>query len=226
MKVFEIKILILLFIFIQFEGYAQSEKNMIIIPLKTGKNPSTQFEDLTIEPANLFIQSKPINNNSPHIQLQLNVVKNNSKYSTFLWYYHESSDNQKTNYPKAYQNHSFYLKVNKKEVELVVEELDFEKTMFIELSQTAVIGSLEILYEECVSESSIDINGNQKEAFNTHNISLSDENSQKTILFTSMNKHTGKKQWIEWKNYKIFILGDSEKALKLKVYKKRSLKNN
>ncbi|MEP3836480.1 MAG: hypothetical protein ABJM36_02480 [Algibacter sp.] len=201
------------------QGYAQSEKNMILIPLKTGKNPSTLFENLIIEPANLFIQSKPINNNSPHIQLQLNVVKNTIKYSTFLWYYYESGDYQKTNYPKAYQNYSFYLKINKKDVKLVVEELDFEKTMFIGLSQTAIIGNLEILYKECISESSIDINGNQEEAFNTYNISLSDHNSQKTILFTSLKKQTDKPLLIEWKNYTIFILEDSEKALKLKVRK-------
>jgi len=44
----------------------------------------------------------------------LNIVENNNNYTTFLWYYNESNGSQKTNYPKAYQNYSFNLKINKK----------------------------------------------------------------------------------------------------------------
>lgn len=230
MKIFELKILILLFVFIQFSGYGQTENKMtnnsITIPLKIGKNPITQFETLFIEPANLFIQSKPINTDSPSIQLELNIVKNNSKYSTFLWYYDESSDSQKTNYPKAYQNYFFDLKINEEDVELVVETLDFGKTMFIDLGQTAVIGNLTILFEDSIGEWSVDINGNQTDAFNTYTISLSEENEQKTLSFMSLNKHGKKELSIEWKNYKILILEDSEKALKLKMLKNDSKKNN
>jgi hypothetical protein len=230
MKIFEINILILLLVFIQFSGYAQSENNMtnnsIIIPLKAGKNPSTKFETLVIEPTNLFIQSEPINKDSPHIQLELNVVKNNSTYTTFLWYYDASSESQKTNYPKAYQNYSFNLKINKKEVELVVEKLDFEKILFIDLGQTVVIGNLTIQFKDYVGEWSVDINGNQTDAFNTYNISLSEENDQKTLSFMSLNKYAEKELSIIWKNYKILILEDSEKALKLMVSINDSKKNN
>ncbi|TXD85480.1 hypothetical protein ESY86_02415 [Subsaximicrobium wynnwilliamsii] len=226
MKVFETNISILLLVFIQFTGYAQSEHNMInssiIIPLKTGKNPSSLFEKLVIEPANLFIQSKPINKDSPHIQLELNVFENNTKYTTFLWCYDASSDSEKANYPKAYQNYSFDLKIDKEEVALVVEKLDFGKTMFIDLGQTAVIGKLEILFEDCVGERSEDINGNQTDAFNSYTISLSEEDKQKTVSFMSLNKHEEKALTIEWKHYKIWILEDSEKALKLIVFKKDS----
>ncbi|MBQ0740414.1 hypothetical protein J9332_39665, partial [Aquimarina celericrescens] len=98
-------------VFIQFSGYTQSEKNMsnnsLVIPLKIGKNPSTQLETLVIEPANLFIQSKPVNKPFSHIQLELNIIDNNSRYTTFLWNYNESNGSQKINYPKAYQNYSF-----------------------------------------------------------------------------------------------------------------------
>ena len=229
MKIFEFNKLVLLLVFIQFPGYAQSEKNMInnsiTIPLKKGANPSTQFETLVIEPSNLFIQSKPINKDSPHIQLELNVIKNNTKYTTFLWCYDASSNRQKENYPKAYQNYSFDLKINKEEVALVVEKLDFEKTIFLDLGQTAIIGNLEILFEDYIREWSEDINGNYTDAFNTYNISLSEENEQKTISFMSLNKHIGKELSIEWKNYKILILEDSEEALKLLVFKNDSKKN-
>ncbi|MEB8347053.1 hypothetical protein OO010_13420 [Flavobacteriaceae bacterium KMM 6898] len=225
MNIFEINIpLILLLVFIQVPGNAQSEKNMmnnsIIIPLKIGKNPSTQFETLVIEPANLFIQSQPINKSFSHIQLELNILENNSRYTTFLWHYDESNGSQKTNYPKAYQNYSFNLKINKKAVELVVEKLDFGKAMFIDLGQTADIGNLTILFEDSFGEWSTDINGNQTDAFNTYTISLSEENEQKTMSFMSLNKQVGKELSIEWKDYKILILEDSEKALKLMVFKK------
>jgi len=228
MKIFEFNLLILLLIFNQFPGYAQSEKNMInnsiTIPLKKGVNPSIQLEKLVIEPANLFIQSTPINKDSPHIQLELNLIKNNTKYTTFLWCYDTLSGNQKTNYPKAYQNYSFDLKINKEEVALVVEKLDFGKTMFLDLKQTAVIGNLTILFEDYTGEWSVDINGNQTDAFNTYNISLTEENEQKTISFMSLNKYAGKELSIEWKNYKILVLKDSEKSLKLLVFKNDSKK--
>ena len=229
MKIFEIyKLLILLLVFTQIPGYAQSEKNMIdnsiVIPLKIGKNSSTQIETLVIEPVNLFIQSKPVNEHSPHIQLELNIVDDNRRYSTFFWYYEGSNSDQKINYPKAYQNYSFNLKINKEEVGLVVKKLDFGKAMFIDLGQTAVIGNLTILFEDYFGESSVDINGNQTDAFNTYHISLSEENEQKTVSFLSLNKQVGKEPSIEWRDYKILILEDSEKALKLKVFKNGSPK--
>jgi hypothetical protein len=228
MKIFEINIVILLLVFIQLPGHAQSEKNMInnsiIIPLKNGGNPSTQFEQLSIEPTHLFIQSKPINKDSPHVQLELNVTKNNTRYTTFLWCYNPYSDNQKTNYPKAYQNYSFDLKIDKEDVALVIEKLDFGKTMFLELGQTAVIGNLAILFEDYIGEWSEDIHGNQTSAFNTYNILLSEGNEQKAISFMSLNKPIEKEQSIEWQNYKILILADSEEALKLLVFKNDSNK--
>lgn len=194
----------------------------IRIPLKKGKNPSTLFEKLVIEPTNLFIQSNPINNNSPHVQLELNLVENSTKHTTYLWHYEESSDSKKVNYPKTYQNYSFSLEMNKKEVSLVVEKLDFEKTMFIDVGQTAVIGNLEILFVDCIRESSEDINGNQTDVFNSYNVLLAEDGKQKTVSFISLDKLVDKEFIIEWKNYKILILEDSEKALKLIVYKKDS----
>ncbi len=189
----------------------------IRIPLNKGKNPSTLYEKLVIEPTNLFIQSNPINNNSPHIQLELNLVENSTKHTTYLWHYEESSGNKKVNYPKAYQNYSFSLEINKKKVNLVVEKLDFEKTVFIDLGQTAVIGNLEILFKDCIRESSEDINGNQTDVFNSYNVLLAEDGKQKTVSFISLDKLVDKEFIIEWKNYKVLILEDSEKALKLIV---------
>ena len=224
MKIFEINILILLFILIQIPGYAQSKKDMInnsiIIPLKIGKNPSIHFETLDIEPANLFIKSKSIMNHATHIQLTLNIVENNKKYTTYLWYNDDSIHSQKINYPKAFNTYSFNLKIHKEEVELFVEKLDFEKAFFIDIGQTAVIGNITILYEQCIGEWSENLDGNQIATFNTYYVSLLEENEQKTISFTSLNKSVIDELSIEWKNYEFLVLEDSEKVLKLMVFKK------
>lgn len=226
MKVSEVNLLIFVLVFIHFSGYAQSDPNMsnssITIPLKIGKNPRTVFEELVIEPANLFIQSKPLNNNSPHFQLELNVFNNETKYSTFLWCYNAYTDNQQTNYPKSYQDYSFALKINKMEVALVVEKLDFGKSMFLDFGQTVVIAKLEILFKDCISEWSEDINGNQTAGLNSYTISLSEEGEQKSVSFMSLNKLIDQELIIEWKNYEILILEDSEKVLKLIVHKNDS----
>ena len=72
----------------------------------------------------------------------------------------------------------------------------------------------------------MDVDGNQTNAFNTYNISLSEGNEQKTISLMSLDKYVGQELSIEWNNYKILILEDSEKALKLLVRKSDSKKNN
>lgn len=226
MKTIEINIWILLYVLIQIPGYAQSDKDMInnsmTIPLKIGENLSTHFETLDIEPTNLVVQSKPIHNQSPHIQLELNLVENNKKHTTYLWHYYDSINGPKTNYPKAFNNYVFNLKINKEaeEFELIVEKLNFENPFFIDLGQTAIIENISILFEQSVGEWSEDINGNQTAAFNTYYVSLTEENEQKTILFASLNMSDGKEQSIAWKNYEFLLLEDSEKALKLIVLKK------
>ncbi len=223
MTIFNFNILILLLVCIQHTGFAQSENNMtndsITIPIVAGKNLSVQFEALVIEPVNLFIQSKLLNTNSPQIQLELNVFNNNKKYATFLWCYDAFSDRKKTNYPKAYQNYSFDLKIEKNDVALVVTKLDFGKPMFIDLGQTAVIDNLQILFKDYIGEWSEDIDGNQTDAFNSYHMSLSEDDEQKTVSFTSLNKAEDKDLIIEWKHYKIMIIEDSEKAIKLMVVK-------
>ena len=44
------------------------------------------------------------------------------------------------------------------------------------------------------------------------------------MSFMSLNKYEEKKHFIEWKNYKILILEDSEETLKLTVFKNHSKK--
>ena len=96
------------------------------------------------------------------------------------------------------------------------------KEVFDYFKSTTLI--LTILFEDYTGEWSVDINGNQTDAFNTYNISLTEENEQKTISFMSLNKYAGKELSIEWKDYKILVLEDSEKALKLLVFKNDSKK--
>lgn len=192
-------------------------KNSKVVPLKPGVNPNFHFEELVIEPVNLYIQSKPIKNDAPYIQLELNIVENNTNYTTFLWCFQEANSSQKINYPKAYQNCSFDLKINEGEVELVVDKLDFDQAMFIDIGQTAIIDGLTITFEDCVTEWSENIEGNQFDAFSTYRILLSDKNEQKAMSFTSRGENDEKKQSLVWKKYEIVILESSEKAIQLKV---------
>ncbi|MCK0157900.1 hypothetical protein MWU65_11955 [Cellulophaga sp. F20128] len=191
----------------------------ITIPLKIGKNPSTQFETFFIEPANLFIQSNPTTKAFTPIQLELKIIENNSSYTTFLRNYDGSGDRQKNNFPKAYQNYAFDLKINQAAVALVVEKLDFGKAIFIDLGQTAVIENLSIQFEGYIGEWSEDIDGNQTDAFNTYTILVSEEKEQETMTFVSLDIQVGKELSLAWKDYEILILEDPEKALKLKVFK-------
>lgn len=215
---------ILLFALLSIPGYAQSEKDTInstiIIPLKTGKNPTIHLETVDIEPTNLFVQSKPITKNAPHIQLALHITENDTKHITYLWRKNDATDSPKTNYPKACSNYTFNLKINKEEdkVALVIEKSAFEKAFFLDINQTAVIGNLSILFDQCIGEWTEDINGNQVAAFNTYSISLSEEKEQKTISFTSRKDPVKNELSLTWKNYKILVLEDSEKALQLMVF--------
>jgi hypothetical protein len=224
MKILKISLLVLPLVFSQLTGYAQEESkemnNSKVVTLKPGENPNFKFENIVIEPVSLFIQSKPINNNSPYVQLELNVVENNTKYSTFLWCYDEVNGSQKTNYPKAYKNYSFDLEINEEEVELVVEKLDFEQAMFLDIGQTAIIDGLTITFEDCLTEWSEDIDGNQVDAFSTYSILLSDENEQKSMSFMSRGENEENEKSLEWKKYEIVILENSEKAIQLKVIRK------
>ena len=103
---------------------------------------------------------------------------------------------------------------------MVVEKLDFEKEFFIDIGQNAVIENITILFDKCIGEWSEDLDGNQIAAFNTYYVLLSEENEQKIISFTSLNKSDSNELSIEWRNYKILVLEDSEKILKLVVFKK------
>lgn len=223
MKVFKITIGMLLLVLVQLPSYAQSEKHMtnksLILPLKTGKNPSVQWESLVIAPVNLFIQTKPINTASPQIQLELNVVEGTKRYTSFLWYYDVPGESGKTNYPKAFQNYAFDLKIDKDKVGLVVTKLAFEKALFLDVGQTAVIGNLAIQFKDASGEWSVDINGNQTAAFTTYTISVAKGQEQQALSFTSLDLQVQKELALVWQDYKILILEATEKAVKLMVVK-------
>jgi len=234
------KLIITLSVLVLIAEYSCSQNNInksIMIPLKTGKNASVQFETLLIEPINLFVQSKPWNDSAPHIQLELNVTENNQTYSTFLWYY-EAADEPKIDYPKAFENYLFGLEISTDSISLIVEKLDFGKEFFIELNQKAVIGNLSISFEESSSEWSEDPFGNYSESREHFKISLSDDNEQTELRFGTLYASGHEKKLLldsrlggiedsedelllEWKDYQIFVLGASEKIMKLKVTKIR-----
>ncbi|MFB9054137.1 hypothetical protein ACFFVB_13695 [Formosa undariae] len=224
MKLTIIHILLLLCIVFEIPGYAQSEQDMthnsISIPLKIGENPSIHFQTLKIEPVNLFKPLEAKNKHVSPIQLELKITENNTEHTTFLWHNTDAPDSPKTNYPKAFNDYVFSLTINKEDVALVVEKLNYGTPFFIDLGQTAVIKNITVLFETCIGEWSEDLNGNQVAAFNTYSVSLCDENNQETISFTSLDTSVKNELVIAWKNYKFLVLEDSENALKLMILEK------
>jgi len=205
-------------------------------PLKAGINDPVQFETLLIEPVNLFVQPKPWNDSSPHIQLELNVTENNKKYSTFLMFY-ETNGEPKINYPKVFENYTFGLEINNDNVGLAVEKLDFGKDFYIELNQKAVIGKISISFEDSSSELVEDENGGYLESREHFKILASDDNEQTELRFGALHAKGYEKKLLldsqlggiedsqdelllEWKGYQIFVSDADAKTLKLKVMKK------
>jgi hypothetical protein len=190
-----------------------------MIPLKAGReNQSVQYETLHITPVNLFVQTKPWNDRSPHIQLELNVMNDNRKYATFLGY-NEFGNAPSTNYPKAFEDYVFSLDVKNDCVHLVVEKLDFGKVFFLELvGQKAVIGNFSIFFESSMSDWSVDPSGKKLENREYFNILVSDDSEQKKLSFGALYAKE-RELILTWKDYQIVVLDAGEKTLKLKVLK-------
>ena len=198
-----------------------------MIPLKVGReNPPVQFETLLIEPVNLYVKTKPWDDPSVPIQLELNVMQNDTKYAIFLGYHYDTKYNY--NYLKAFENYLFGLKINNESVALTVEKLDFGKEFLLELNQKAVIGNFSVFFESSTSEWYVDHDNNYSGSGENLYILLSDGNEQKELRIRAIYESgSGRKLMIEgeddlqitWKNYQISVLAADEKILKLKVLK-------
>jgi hypothetical protein len=150
------------------------------------------------------------------VQLELNIVENDKKHNTFLWYY--NTPRLKENYPKAFKNCLLGLNIKdsetETEVELTVEKLTFGKTFFLE--KEAVIEDLRVVLEGITDERSATPGEGDRMFFH---IVLSQNNEQKKISF----EYIEKERVFEWKGYKIFVLGTSDSLrdgyVKLKIEK-------
>lgn len=222
MRITKPYIWITVLILFQSMGYACTPNSMgrelLRIPLKEGKNPPVQFEALVLEPVNLFIQSKPWNDRSPHIQLELNISGVSKEYSTFLWYYEDNAD-LGTNYPKAFEKYLLSLDTDKDEVELVISELDFGQAFFIDIHQKIVIGDLVLKFEESMGEWWVNPDGTYAGASTTYTLLLSNYFERNILHFTSSTENESNEQSLKWRNYTIELLGDWEDRIKLKVSK-------
>jgi len=200
-------------------GQINITNQLYMIPLKVGENAPIQFETLVIEPVNLFVQSKPWNDRSPHIQLELNVKRNSGEYATFLWYYETDSD-PKTNYPKAFENYIFGLEINNDSVRLAVEKLDFGKDFFLELNQKAIIGNISISFKEYYIKWYVHPFGEPNGHCAIYVIEVSGGNEQEEIIFRFYSDDRLNELQSEWKGYQFSLVEAGEKIFKLKVLEK------
>lgn len=222
-----LKILILGILSFPFQigmSHAQGKYTEILLdlPLDKGENPTASVEGLSIHPVNLFVQSFPLNADSPHIQLQLEVGKGDDSYSTFLWFY-ETDSVSLVNYPKAFKDHIFSLQKDEQTdtVHLLVEKIDFEKEFFLEQRQEVRIGDLNLHLDYIVNEWTVDGFGNYEDSYSTYMLEVWETDQEKDLLkFMSPNRYEEYVDSLEWKEYKISLLSLSENDIQIKVSKK------
>jgi hypothetical protein len=204
-------------------GFTQKEKKVnhqYYVSLKKGVNSTINYKTLTVEPTNLFIQSRPWNDKSVHIQLEMNVKENDQTYHTFLWYNEKGSRTPPTNYPMAWGKYSYGLEVSKKdEVSFTIDELTFGSPFYIELNKKAAIGELAVNFSESIDVMGQSVNGSQNDSYAEYQLLVSDTKEETKLKFTSLNVNNGKIQVLKWKNYDIAILETEIDALKIKISK-------
>jgi hypothetical protein len=201
-------------------GFAQTNKTNqpMMIPLTAGENAPVLFETLLIEPVNLFIQSKPWDDSSPHVQLELNVTQGEREYATFLWYY-KTGNTPPTNFPKAFEEYLFGLEINDNNILLTIDRLDFGKEFYIDCGQKAVIGELSVSFDAWMGERIALPNGGSADLNVRYKIMASNNNKQEELSFDSLSWLKKDELVLEWKEYQIFVTGDFQDYLKLKVEK-------
>lgn len=224
----ESKISVFIFLFFMvFMGYSQTSANTNEYPFKIklqkGANASFTHNALSINPINLFIQDKPWNDRSAHIQLELDIKEQKNAIHTFLWYF-EKGRNPLTNYPLVYGKYLYSLEIDAaNNVSLVIDTLSFEKPFYIEISKEAHIGNLKIRFKESMDVMGARTAGDgspQNESYAEYELVVGNNKEEKTFSFTSLNENDKTTPVLKWKNYEIKILYTDLRLLKLAVYPK------
>lgn len=212
----------LLLVFLTCEGYSQNKANMtkpLRVSLNKGQNKVMHYQGFEIEPINLYVQDRPYNDRSVHIQLELNIKKGDKLFHTFLWF-SESGNAPPPNYPQVWEKYLFSLDIGANDaVTFVVEELNFGKPFFINIGKEAEFGTLTVKFSESTDVMGASSNGDfNATSYAIYELLLSENKEEKKISFTSLDKNSQKIQF-KWKNYEIKVLKDDLKMMKLVVFK-------
>lgn len=205
-------------------GYCQKNENMnqkpFKVPMQKGKNKTIQYKTLEIEPLNLFVQDRPFNDRSVHIQLELNCKEGDEKLHTFLWYY-EKGREPLTNYPQIFGKYLYSLEIGAQDaVTFVVEEVNFGKQFYINIGEKAKIGELTVKFSGSIDVMGVSSDGgvHGNESYAQYELLLSENKDEKIFSFTSLNANSQKPQVFKWKNYEVQVLYDDLTILKLAVF--------
>jgi hypothetical protein len=187
--------------------------------LQKGKNKLINYKKLEIDPVNLFIQERPWNEASAHIELELKINDNDKVFHTYLWY-NEKGVAPLINYPLAFGNYIYSLEINKNDaVTFVIDELDFGIPFFIELGKEAKIENITIKFIE-----SRDVMGRASEGTNSYSYAkytllVIENKDEKEFSFNSLN-FDEQEHVLSWKNYEMKVVHTEIRSLKLVVSKK------
>lgn len=206
------------------QGGITAQTNMRI-PLQQGynNNPSVKIDDITIDPVNLFIRSEPWDGRNLSLQLEMKVIDQAKEYTTFLGYYEKNDDQLRNNYPKAIGKYLFDLDIRDDGVDLLINTLKYgdEFVTDLKIEDSIIIEDFVITYEFGSSGNLISPDHNYTGYDIRHMFRVSDGKDKGTIEFEYVNnrgiiENNGTK---EWNGFKIEILDDFRKPLKLRVAK-------
>lgn len=189
-----------------------------ITPLNKGRNAHIRFGTLHIDPVNLFVQQKPWNFSSPHIQLELCLAEGDKRYETFLWYYKPNDDQWINNFPKAFGKYLLSLDIDGDSVNLTVDYVKVGDIFVLDIGQNATIGNLNIKFDGYHTEEYTGVDGRYAGYITTYSITPSiGDNAAENITVEYTNENNREMRSVQWLDHQIEILYASEKFLKLRV---------
>jgi len=215
-------------------GYAQHTDDMLKIPLKEPMSsgtdyPAVQFGSLMLKPDYFQIYPESYYNSQSEldsvtkVQMMFNATVGDVKHPVYLQHY-ENEDGGLNIYPVALREYLIGMEVingtNGLEAVLILEKSNFGKEFFLDEGQEAIIDGLTVR---------VDRSGHKHAAFGPDepftaigvcDVTLSDENGQKSFGFTSHEME--KEGWppTEWGKYKVWILEMYDRRLKLRIEEK------
>lgn len=217
------KILMFFLLFLTTDTMNAQNNRRILLKQGYNNNPAVRFDNMTIEPVNLYIQPKPWNDRSPHLQLEIRITTPDTVHQSFLIYYEKEDILQQNNLPQAIGKYLFSLETEEGRVYLRTDTLKFGDAFIIDTRNkiSAIIDRFKITYDSGWSGNSIQPDGSFGGCIVCHSFRLSEFEDEKIVIFSyESTAEKGEQATVsKWKEYKIDILDNFSEPLKVRVTK-------